>query len=75
MSAYSCNVCGQGFEGKGCNCDCLPDKRQVSYALLFVRAGVTAQSEYVQATSENVLEFIRDFLGRGYALMGIETAR
>lgn len=25
MSAYSCNVCGQGFEGRGCNCDSLPD--------------------------------------------------
>lgn len=26
MAAFSCNICGQGFEGNGCNCDSLPDR-------------------------------------------------
>ncbi len=26
MASYTCNICGTGFEGRGCNCDALPDK-------------------------------------------------
>lgn len=25
MAAYTCNICGVGFDGRGCNCDSLPD--------------------------------------------------
>lgn len=29
MAAFSCNVCGRGFDFGGCSCDSLPDKETI----------------------------------------------
>lgn len=26
MAAYTCNICGEGFDWRGCSCDAKPDK-------------------------------------------------
>ena len=69
MAAFSCNICGRGFDFGGCNCDSLPDKEPTMTAATTLPEKEALAAAFVRILRQTIGE---EKYAKVVALNGVE---